>query len=746
MNIHKIILALFLLNSATTHAADEIHWTIMGQTSVTFDWRGSAAEDVVRYGTTPGVYTETVTAATPIPLPFSSAGPFWEAKITGLKENTRYYYSIAKGPEATFKTPPPIGDSGFTIFAQGDIGDTGTYFRVGPVQDIIADGQPDFVVGLGDLTYGNDLGQDVVDQHFNDVMVWSRDAAYMPIWGNHEWNKSTDDLRNYKGRFDLPNQQASPNSPLISCCGEDWYWFDYGNVRFIALPEPWKYAWVDWNTKATVLMEEAQADSNITFIVTFVHRPAYSSGHHKGLSLLKDILDNLGDNFTKYVLNVNGHSHNYERSYPQHGVVHVSAGASGSKLGVDGDCIWLVCEQPTWSAFRAMHIGALKLDFSANGIEGTYICGPAGGGTNDVECNQGEVIDTFIIGDIDSSPEVDAIAPSVPGDLVITGVSTERIGLSWTVSTDNVGVSRYKIYRDDVQIGSTTSSAFVAVRLSPATSYTFSVVAVDEEDNVSDKAIISKATNPIVLGGNSNVLTFIPTDDASIKQNLPTTNYGAKKLETDKSSLEHFLMKYDVSGIDGKFITGVKLRLYNINGSDKGGDFYLVADNSWSESTVNWNNAPKEAPTAVVSLAAVAAQQWYEVDVTSEVTADGIYSFKVISTSTNGADYNSKENALFSPQLIVTLDNTPPLQPTGLEAIAISTSQINLSWSTAKDDVSSYKIYRNNVLVGRTGSASFSVRRLRPLTSYTFSVAAVDKAGNISDKSVDVTTMTLTAQ
>jgi len=26
-----------------------------------------------------------------------------------------------------------------------------------------------------------------VDRHFNDVMAWSQQAAYMPAWGNHEY-------------------------------------------------------------------------------------------------------------------------------------------------------------------------------------------------------------------------------------------------------------------------------------------------------------------------------------------------------------------------------------------------------------------------------------------------------------------------------------------------------------------------------------------------------------------------------
>src|SRR4029079_1275589 len=101
---------------------------------------------------------------------------------------------------------------------------------------------PDLVLMLGDLTYGNAHGQSHVDQHFNDVMAWSQDVPYMPIWGNHEYDPG-DDFRNYKGRFDLPNPQTSPGAPSMGCCGEDWYWFDYGNARFIAYPEPYTGAW-----------------------------------------------------------------------------------------------------------------------------------------------------------------------------------------------------------------------------------------------------------------------------------------------------------------------------------------------------------------------------------------------------------------------------------------------------------------------------------------------------------------------
>jgi len=437
-----LILALALGPAAVraTLAADEIHWTIIGPTAVTFDWRGSSSENTIRYGTSAGSYTTTVTAVNPTSpnIPFSSAGPFWEAKLTGLQPGTTYHYSIAGGADHVFKTAPPRGSTaGFKIYTEGDIGEIVAYKNVGPVQTLIKNDMPAFTLMVGDLNYANAHGQAAVDQHFNDMMAWSQDAAYMPAWGNHEWDKPTnscslacgqtcssqvcDDLRNYKGRFDLPNPQSSPGSPSISCCSEDWYWFDYGNVRFIAFPEPWSGAWSDWNTRAKTLMDEAQADSAITFIVTFGHRPAYSSGHHPGSSTLAGYMDALGNSHSKYVLDVSGHSHNYERTTPQGGVVHLTVGTGGSSLEQDGSCLWLTCTQPTWSAFRAMYQGPVRLVFGANSIQGTFFCGPAGGGTNEINgvrttCTLGSVIDSFTIG---AAGPPDTTPPAAPRNLTV---------------------------------------------------------------------------------------------------------------------------------------------------------------------------------------------------------------------------------------------------------------------------------------------------------------------------------------
>ena len=408
------LLAACSLFAVRARAADEIHWTMLSPTSVAFDWRGQGT--TLRYGLTTA-YRSTVTGTTPTPLPFSSVGPFNETIITGLAPGVSYHYSLDGGPDHRFHTTPAHGAT-YTVYVEGDIGDTTSYADMGAIQTLIAQGAPSFVLAVGDLTYGNANGQAKVDNHFNNVMKWSQDAAYMPAWGNHEWDEPTDDFRNYKGRFALPNPQTSPGAPSVGGPGKDWYWFDAGTVRFIAYPELFPGAWADWYTKATPLMDAAQADPSIQFIVTFGHEPAYSSGHHPGSPTLKSYMDSLGAGHSKYVLNLNGHSHDYERTKPQSGVVHVTVGTGGAALEEDGSCLWLMCTQPSWSAYRAFHHGTLRLRFTPTSIHVDMICGPPGGGATDVTCASGDVMDALVIG----TDVTDAPGPQVGAVLAITRV------------------------------------------------------------------------------------------------------------------------------------------------------------------------------------------------------------------------------------------------------------------------------------------------------------------------------------
>jgi hypothetical protein len=410
--------------------ADEVHYTLTGPTSVAFDWRGTATD--IRYGPTTS-YGSTATASTPTPLPFSSAGPFQEAELTGLTPGATYHYSIGEGPDQTFVTAPT---GAFRFDVEGDIGDSGSYANVTPTQGQIAADQPAFVLGVGDLTYGNDHGQAAVDGHFNDVMVWSRQAAYMPAWGNHEWDSSSDDLRNYKGRFDVPHAQTSATAPAVDCCGEDWGWFDAGGVRFISYPEPYTSStWQAWQADADAVFANAQADASIHFIVTYGHRPAYSTGHHPGDAKLAGILDTFGDRYSKYVLNLNGHSHDYERFQPIHGVTHITSGGGGATL----ETPWTSTDART--AFRAMHLEHLRIDASDSGMRVEAVCGPATS-NDDTACVPGSVIDSYTIGTTPASPPpaaLDHIVVSPANATVAAGGSQAFTAEAFDASGGSLG-------------------------------------------------------------------------------------------------------------------------------------------------------------------------------------------------------------------------------------------------------------------------------------------------------------------
>jgi len=69
----------------------------------------------------------------------------------------------------------------------------------------------------------------------------------------------------------------------------------------------------------------------------------------------------------------------------------------------------------------------------------------------------------------------DTQAPTAPANLTAAAVSGSQIDLSWTASTDNVGVSGYDVYRGAALVGSTTTTSYSDTGLSASTAYSYTV-------------------------------------------------------------------------------------------------------------------------------------------------------------------------------------------------------------------------------------------------------------------------------
>jgi chitodextrinase len=273
----------------------------------------------------------------------------------------------------------------------------------------------------------------------------------------------------------------------------------------------------------------------------------------------------------------------------------------------------------------------------------------------------------------------DTMAPSAPTNLTATTNGLGQVSLSWSASTDNVSVAGYRIFRNSVQIATASSPSYLDTTAAANTTYNYYVLAFDPTGNTSGSSNLLTITTPPPPA----TLIFTPAADTYVQSDLPTTNFGsAVQIVVDNSPVRNVLLKFVVSGVGTRQLVSAKLRLYCEDASGVGGIFYKVADNSWNETTVNWNNAPTADTVSFATFGAVAAGNWYEVDVSSLITGDGTFSLKMASSSGDGAYYTSKEGtAGFAPQLILTTNsptstpgvtNTPTRTPTGSVTVVTS--------------------------------------------------------------------------
>ena len=92
----------------------------------------------------------------------------------------------------------------------------------------------------------------------------------------------------------------------------------------------------------------------------------------------------------------------------------------------------------------------------------------------------------------------DTTPPTIPTNVNATAVSSSQINLSWGNSTDNIGVSGYKIFRAGTLLTSVTGTTYQNTGLSPSTTYSYTVAAYDAVGNTSGQSTIASAATQAV--------------------------------------------------------------------------------------------------------------------------------------------------------------------------------------------------------------------------------------------------------
>ena len=124
--------------------------------------------------------------------------------------------------------------------------------------------------------------------------------------------------------------------------------------------------------------------------------------------------------------------------------------------------------------------------------------------------------------------------------------------------------------------------------------------------------------------------------------------------------------------------------------------------------------------------------------------SDTTYYFEVQSTDSSGNTAIDNIGGSYYSVTTLTPDTTAPDQVTGLTVVAASSSQLDLTWnSNTEADLEYYNVYRDGIVIATTSTNSFSDTELSALTTYHYSVSAVDTSGNEGDVSDVLSATTL---
>jgi len=237
--------------------------------------------------------------------------------------------------------------------------------------------------------------------------------------------------------------------------------------------------------------------------------------------------------------------------------------------------------------------------------------------------------------------------------------------MSWVASTDNVGVTGYKVFRNGTQVGTTATTSFTNTGLTAGTNYNYTVAAYDAAANTSAQTTaVSMSTLP------DTTAPSVPGTPTSPTQTMSsiTLNWAAS---TDDVGVTGYRVYRN-----GTLITSVQATNYT--------DSSLVPGTTYAFTVAAFDAAGN------------------------------------VSAQSGAASLHTLP------------DTQAPTVPGNVSA-SLDRQTVSLTWTASTDNVGvvSYVIYRGGVQVTTTAALSYSDANVA-VGDYTYAVAARDGAGNTS--------------
>ena len=395
-----------------------------------------------------------------------------------------------------------------------------------------------------------------------------------------------------------------------------------------------------------------------------------------------------------------------------------------------------------------------------------------------------------------SAATPDTTAPSQPGTLSATPVSGGEVDLSWGASTDNVGVTGYRIERcagsgcsNFTQIATTTGTgtSYKDTSVSSATSYSYRVRATDAAGNLSSYSNTTSAATPDTTAPSQpGTLSATPVSggEVDLSWGASTDNVGVSGYRIERcagSGCSNFTQIATTTGTGTSYKdTGVSASTsysYRVRATDAAGNLSSYSNTAGATTPTPDTIAPSQPGTlsatavssgeidlswgastdnvgvtgyAIERCAGSGCSNFTQIATTTgtgtsykdtSVSSATSYSYRVRATDAAGnlSSYSNTTSA-------ATPDTTAPSQPGTLSATPVSGGEVDLSWGASTDNVgvTGYRIERcagsgcsNFTQIATTTGTGTSYKdtSVSSATSYSYRVRATDAAGNLSSYS-----------
>ncbi|HKU16167.1 MAG TPA: family 31 carbohydrate-binding protein [Steroidobacteraceae bacterium] len=274
----------------------------------------------------------------------------------------------------------------------------------------------------------------------------------------------------------------------------------------------------------------------------------------------------------------------------------------------------------------------------------------------------------------------DTTAPTVPANLQATATSSSSIALTWSASTDNVGVVRYDIYRNGSgsALASPSGTSHTDSGLAASTLYSYTVRACDAAGNCSALSTAASATTQAPPSGSGSF------------------------------------------GIDGAG------KLYHVDGGWSASFNYLCLNDDCRPGTRTGGRFERAVSVTPGSSYTIE----FKVQDSAAPGGQCLTGAKQITYAAGGASVSSPCAGGGPPP-------PAPAVPTGLTVGSATTSSLVVSWN-ASSGTAHYDVYRNGTIVASPTGTTTADTGLSAGTSYSYTVRACNSAGSCSAQSAAV--------